>query len=312
MTFWMDYGSLLSYYIISFCVLILGSLVGGGGVFESYINSTETGSVFAVYIIFHLFDGLFAFRVRHWIELKCVRLKVLQFQFCMAFLGFFLPDSTIIKCVFGTWASLSFIHWFIVVSQLLCQVESVSAFQSRAMSLKTQINDNIKLNPRVVTYCEMVEPKPIWKFWKMKHVVWSVEKIFDYKYCIDLSQIDHRELLKLKENQNVVEMIDFDIRFDDEETEISYQRNIQTFLNELPEILRNGEIKTKRIIRMSDVNIEKGIVLKSQFYKWISLIMPVINVWKIYQWLIIKLDIKPLLRKVTITKMISDKDIEVI
>ena len=57
------------------------------------------------------------------------------------------------------------------------------------------------------------------------------------------------------------EKLDFDIGFDDEETEKSYQRHVQNVVDELPEISRNGETKIKRIIKVNEVNIEKGEVL---------------------------------------------------
>ena len=68
-------------------------------------------------------------------------------------------------------------------------------------------------------------------------------------------------------------------------------------MDELPEICRNGETKTKRIIKVNEVNIEKGKELKSPFSRfkdclWLfNLEMPT-GILNLYEWLIDKTDIK--------------------
>ena len=183
----------------------------------------------------------------------------------MGMIGVFLSESTIIKTGCATWVALSFIHGAInVLHSLRYNRQQQTPFVKNKTSLRDLVNENKLTAPKVLAYCEVLEPKlPIWKFWKRRKVIWREEKTFEYKHWIDLTEINDETIQHFEREQNIVTMIDFDVRIDDEETEKSYQRHVQNLLDELPEVCRNGEIKTKRLIRIGQVDVEK-VVVKSK------------------------------------------------
>eukprot|EP00111_Clytia_hemisphaerica_P014274 TCONS_00042047-protein len=188
----------------------------------------------------------------------------------------------------------------------------------RSIAWENKIKQNIRTAPEFVTYCEVREPKPIWKFWKTRKVIWRENKTFKYKHWIDLSQIDEVSIENIRKEQNI-QKIEFDIQFDDEETEKSYQQHVQNLLDELPEMCRNGEIKTRRIIKLDGIDIDREVVMNfssTEEHPWLvvlSLPVSILSICrKIFDWLTIRIDIEPFLQKVTIRKVVSNKDIEVI
>ncbi|XP_066927349.1 uncharacterized protein [Clytia hemisphaerica] len=313
---------LFIYYGVAFCVLVGGIVCGGWFGYEQHPGE----AVFAtgVYIIFHLYDGVFASFCRHETDLKCKRLKVLQWQFCFALLGTLCIESSIMKSIFGTWAVLSFGHTVITAIMLCCNDGLRLTFgesYERRIAWENKIKQNIRTAPEVVTYCEVTEPKPLWKFWKTREVIWRENETFKYKHWIDLSHIDKVLFKNIGKEQNF-QKIEFDIQFDDEETEKSYQRHVQNLLDELPEMCRNGVIETKRIIKVDGINIDREIVMnlssigfleKQPWLLFLSLPVSILSICrKIIDWLIIRMNIEPFLKKVTIRKVVSNKDIEAI
>uniref|UniRef100_A0A7M5VF86 Uncharacterized protein n=1 Tax=Clytia hemisphaerica TaxID=252671 RepID=A0A7M5VF86_9CNID len=319
---------LITYYIITFS-LLAGVFFGSGFayVFGHNMYTSEGGVAIGVYIVFQLLDGAFAAICRHSNGLKRLRLMVLQWQFCLALLGILLLKSLILKSIFGTWAVLSFGHTVIAAIMLYRDDDLRLSFggrYGRRIAWENKIQQNIRTAPEFVTYCEVREPKPIWKFWKTRKVIWRENKTFKYKHWIDLSQIDEVSIENIGKEQNI-QKIEFDIQFDDEETEKSYQQHVQNLLDELPEMCRNGEIKTRRIIKLDGIDIDREIVIKLsssglekflEEYPWLVVLFLPVSILsicrKIIDWLIVRMDIEPFFRKVTIRKVVSNKDIEVI
>ncbi|XP_066927347.1 uncharacterized protein [Clytia hemisphaerica] len=318
--------SLCGYYYAAF--FVLGILIMGGGFFGYINHPAEAGVATGVYIVFHLFDGVFATICQN--DFKCKRLKVLQWQFCFALLGTLCIESSIMKSIFGAWAVLSFSHTVIAAIRLYCGdgLNSLGltfgGINETRIDWENKIKQNIRKAPEFVTYCEVSEPKLIWKFWKTRKVIWREYKTFKYKHWIDLSQIDEVSIENIEKEQ-YIQKIEFDIQFDDEETEKSYQQHVQNLLDKLPEMCRNGEIKTKRMIELDGINIERGIVIKLsstglekflEEYPWLVVLFLPVGILsicrKIIDWLIVRMDIEPFLKKVTIRKVVSNKDIEVI
>uniref|UniRef100_A0A7M5VGS5 Uncharacterized protein n=1 Tax=Clytia hemisphaerica TaxID=252671 RepID=A0A7M5VGS5_9CNID len=313
----------MSLFLVIYYFFVIFGLVGGvvcGGFIGYKRHPAEAGFATGVYIVFHLFDGVFASFCRRETHLKCVRLKVLQWQFCLALLGTLCIESSIMKSIFGAWAVLSFGHTVIAAIMLYRDDGLRLIFggsHERKIALEDKIKQNIRAAPEVVTYCEVREPKPIWKFWKTRKVILRKNKTYEYKHWIDLSLV---VLFKNIEKEQNIQKIDFDIRFDDEETEKSYQRHVQNLLDELPEMCRNGEIKTKRIIKVDGIDIEKEIVTNLhspgleellEKHPWLVVLSLPFSILNIMEWLIVRLDIEPFLKKVTIRKVVSNKDIEV-
>ncbi|XP_066927348.1 uncharacterized protein [Clytia hemisphaerica] len=314
---WMYYSMVYGIFVV--CIPL--------GVFFGFRHPAETGFVTGVYIIFHLFDGVFAFFCRHENDLKSVRLEVLPWQFCSSLIGTIFVKSSIMKSIFGTWAVLSFLHAAIAAIMLCCDKDLRLHFggsHERGIAWEDKIKQNIRTAPEVVTYCEVREPKPIWKFWKTRKTIWRENKTFKYKHWIDLSQIDEVSINNIENEQNI-RKIEFDIHFDDEETEKSYQRHVQNLLDELPEMCRNGEIETERIIKVDGINIEREIVMNLssnglegllEEHPWLVVLSLPVSILSICQkfieWLIVRMDIEPFLKKVTIRKVVSNKDVEVI
>ena len=242
----------------------------------------------------------------------------------MGMIGVFLSESTIVKTSCATLVALSFVQGMINVLDLRYNLITEPPGQHQPTTraenenpLRNFVNQNILNLPEVLTYCEVREP--IWKFWKRRQVIWGEERKFDYKHCIDLSEINGDSIGNFIEEEDKIIKINFDIRFDDEGTEKSYQLHTQNLLDELRrnEFWRNCEIKTKRIIRIDQVDVEKAVVRKPSYNGvpeclWVWSLVHPIYILELFQWLIVRLDIKSLMRKVTVRKLISNRDIEVI
>ena len=175
------------------------------------------------------------------------------------------------------------------------------------------VNQQISTRPEIITYLEVIEPKPF--FWSSKQVIWREEKTFEYQHWIDLTNktkiADCRDAWILR--------VDFDIQFDDKETEELYREQVQTLINELPEYCKNATKITKTIMKIGDRRAnETQLYYKTAFlgklYKnWIlqTLVFPV-GLIKLYGWIFEKLGANFLARRFVITKMVSNKNIEVI
>ncbi|XP_066927342.1 uncharacterized protein [Clytia hemisphaerica] len=307
------------YYGVAFLVLVI--VIVNGGFFGYIHNPAEACFVTGVYIVFHLVDGVFAFSCRHETNLKWERLKFLQGQFYLALLGTLCIDSSIIKSIFGAWAVLSFGHT-VIAAIMLYRDDSLrltfGGSYERKIAWEDKIKQNIRAAPEVITNCEVREPKPIWKFCKTRKIIWRENKTYKYKHWIDLSLV---VLFKNIEKEQNIQKIELDIQFDDEETEKSYQRHVQNLLDELPEMCRYGVIETKRIIKVDGINIDRNIVMNLhspgleellEKHPWLVVLSLPFSILKIIEWLIVRMDIEPFLQKVTIRKVVSNKDIEVI
>ena len=155
-------------------------------------------------------------------------------EFAVSLLVALLQISIFITTWFTTWAILSFAHMF--VFNLIKWIYSDENPVTRDVDVDWThvVNQQISARPKIITYLEVIEPKTF--FWSSKQVIWREEKTFEYQHWIDLTNRtkieDCRDALVLK--------IDFDIQFDDKETEELYREHVQTLLDELPEYCKNA------------------------------------------------------------------------
>ena len=138
-----------------------------------------------------------------------------------------------------SWAAFSLAHTFLINWLDQDEVVPTELSQIRADMKTYQIT-----KPEVITCCEVIEPKPF--LWSSNQIVLSEEKIFEYKYWIDLT-----DNTKIEDCQKALILkVDFDIRFDDKETEELYQEHVKTLLDELPEYCKNRRKVTKTIMKI--------------------------------------------------------------
>ena len=127
--------------------------------------------------------------------------------------------------------------------------------ESESTEFKNAVDHYLSRKPEIVTICEVSERTSSWSPMKTnKEVIWRENKTFEFQHWIDLT--DTNLVQKYSKGQFV--RIDFEIDFDDLETEQAYEEHVQTLLNELPEFCQNGDIVLKRIERLEGDDVTKG------------------------------------------------------
>uniref|UniRef100_A0A7M5XCA8 Uncharacterized protein n=1 Tax=Clytia hemisphaerica TaxID=252671 RepID=A0A7M5XCA8_9CNID len=288
------YFSVVSWYTIYIFAFGLGGVIYG-----FILYPLQTGIVHAVYVAFHLCDVMLVYLFHKVFEKTIYRLRFLSAEFCVSLLVASLQTSVVATTWFTTWAVLSFVHCFIFIVILLSSDEN-------NVYWRTLVNRQISTRPEIITYCEVIEPKAY--FWSSKEVIWREEKVFEYDYWIDLT--DSSKIGKFQAAWMV--RVDFDIQFDDEETENLYQEHVKTMLHELPEYCKNATKVTKTIMKIEGKSVDE-IQL---YYNWPKILQVLIfhigRLVKLYSWIFKKLCANLFTTRIVITKVISNKNIEVI
>ena len=187
------------------------------------------------------------------------------------------------------------------------ELQLVNKGQSHIAQILEQAHQYTLAKPEVITHCKVTRP---FCSLKPREVILRKTKKFEFKHWIDLTD---KILLEKYAFRGFVK-IDFDIAFDDEETEQSYKKHVQNLLDELPEFCRNGDITTKRIFKLKDQDVTNKQVnfhnepLSFQYWRF-----PHVNIMlKFGIWCAEKMFAKFFANRIVIKKLISNKNIEVI
>jgi len=100
--------------------------------------------------------------------------------------------------------------------------------------------------PVVSTYCEVLEVNASCRYLLNPKIIWRETKIFEYAHCMDITDSDSVEFSK-----RFITMIDYEIRFADNNTERAYKEHVDVLLEELPDYCKNGEKITQKIVEIS-------------------------------------------------------------
>ena len=179
------------------------------------------------------------------------------------------------------------------------------------------MNRHIFRKPEIVTECIVSEPTSSWLLKTNKEVIWRENKTCEFQHWIDLT--DRNLVQKYSKEQFV--RIDFEIDFDDLETEQSYEKHVQTLLNELPEFCQNGDIVFNRIVKMDGkdvtVKIDGKDTFKHEFHQtkessFQYLFFPLIDIpMKFAIRCAGKIALRFCAKRIVVKKVVSNKNLEV-
>ncbi|XP_066914670.1 uncharacterized protein [Clytia hemisphaerica] len=287
-------------------------IIFGFAIIPSFVRYPKhTSAVHYVFLLFHFCDGILGY-IFLMLEKSSFHLWLLCFEFIASIMiSIFLNLSSIERTWCLSWAVFSLIQ-IRIKNGLLGQLKSLdrNVPDDNAVDWMQFLDHKISEKPKVITYCQVFEPD---KFvLPSRRIIWREEKTFEYNYWIDLTdQIEKEDCDKA-----LIMKVEFDVQFDDDETEKMYQEHVQNLLDELPEYCKNGRKVVQRIIKIDDQKTnEVEYFYDSMFLKayakliFQTLLFPATLI-RLFSWVIKQLNLIFFVKSIMIKKVISSRNIE--